>query len=230
MTAILLIVVLVGLVAMGGCLFGKKGGDLPKASNVTKVEEMEVDGHKARVETVPLSALGSGHTSGGPTKTGGAPGAAPVPGAPGAAPKAGVGTPLGLGVPKAGAAGDPAKATKLAGQALSAKKSGNYDQALTDAKQAASADPKNKDAHWVMAWVLAERKDKAAAITEFNAFKAAAAGDSRVAAADAALKRLGAGAGAGTGSRGGPGTRGPGAPRPKGPGGPPGMAPKGPGK
>lgn len=190
----LLLICLVALLALGGCLFGRKGGD----------EGAETG---AGPEGAPgLSAEVAGPEGKPPEGPAGGPGPAEGPSAPEAAPlgpaaKAPAAGPATTAAP----AGDAAQAKGLLAQARQAKAAADYESAISLARQAADADPGSADAHWLMAWMYAEQGQKDQAVAEFNAFVASAGGDPRVADAKAALERLGAG--------GGP----PGAPQPPGP-------------
>jgi hypothetical protein len=166
--ACLLLICLVVLPALGGCLFGKKGGD-------------EEGGEVAQVSAEPPGeAEEAAGPAEGPSKPGGEP---PAP-----APKPAAGAP-----PAEKPAPNPAEARKLLAQAKQAKASTDYDKGLSLAQEAAKLDPGNMDAQWLMAWMYAEKKQNDKAIAAFNAFIAGAGDDPRVADAKAAVERLGPG-------------------------------------
>jgi hypothetical protein len=216
--AALLIICLLGLVVVGGCLFGTKGGDSGAKAGA---------GGKAGAPPATASGPGPGSTAapkaGGLIGGGAPPGpgaaglqaAAPKAGTAGPSPAAGIGTPPSAEAPKS--ATDSAAAVK---QAKAAKAAGHYDQAL-----GLLAGAQGPDADWLKAWMLAEQGQKEQATAAFNAFVGAAkASDPRVAQAKAALKRLGAGAASSSkpaagmvpplgGKAGGPGPRPPAGPK-----------------
>jgi hypothetical protein len=215
----LLLVGLLGLVLLGGCLFGKKGEEGAKSETPTA----------GPADAKAAGPPGAGAAKGGPPAAG-----APKGGPPTGAPAGPAGAPKGLGGPPLGAPagltkgpGGPPPAAEKAGpaapgdarKALWVKRSGQYNQALQMIGGATTP-----DAQWLKGWILAEQGKKAEATTAFEAFvKAAKPGDSRVAQAKAALKRLkAAGPAAGGPPGGGMGAMPGGAGMKGGPGGPPG--------
>ncbi|MCE5216496.1 hypothetical protein LLH03_05615 [bacterium] len=85
---------------------------------------------------------------------------------------------------------DPAAVARLAQEALTLKRSGQPQAALAKTQHALRADPTNKEAHWVAAWILAETGRRTEATAEFQAFVNCAPGDERLDAACHALERL----------------------------------------
>jgi hypothetical protein len=93
-------------------------------------------------------------------------------------------------VPAAPSAEAVQRAKELAAQALELKRAGKPLEALAKAAEARAADPINREAYWVEAWVLAESGRRKEAAVAFNGFLLAAPGDARLDMARAALERL----------------------------------------
>jgi len=104
----------------------------------------------------------------------------PPPGEAGPPPMPGAGP----GAPSpAGGGGSAAKALQL-------KHEGNYDQAAAEYRNLLAADPNNADAHWGLAWVLAEQGKRDQAKAEFEKFISMSSDQAKISEAKAAVGRL----------------------------------------
>jgi hypothetical protein len=212
--AVVLIVCLLSVIALSGCLFGKK-----------KAEEGDAPAGKSEAAGPTAGPAGPGAPKGpaaGPAAGPGAPKAATPAGPAGGLGKMGGAAPKGPGglgaAPPPAAEVAPAGGKAPIGQAKAAKAAGDYDKAL---QLLAGASTQDAEAQWLKAWMLAEQGKTAEAAVAFGAFTTAAKpNDPRLAEAKAALARLAkaAGVGAATGAAaGGPPGLG-GAKAPTGPG------------
>jgi len=104
-------------------------------------------------------------------------GSAPPPDMPGAEPGPGAGP------APAGGGGSTAKALQL-------KHEGNYDAAAAEYRKAIAGDANDAEAHWGLAWILAEQGKQAEAKTEFETFLELSDNPTKMKDAEAALQRL----------------------------------------
>jgi tetratricopeptide (TPR) repeat protein len=88
------------------------------------------------------------------------------------------------------AAANAARLSDLLHEARQAKQENRLDDAEAALRQALDLDPKSVDAHWVLAWVLAQRGDKKKAATEFEAVIRLATDEKMKQEATSALERL----------------------------------------
>jgi Tfp pilus assembly protein PilF len=76
---------------------------------------------------------------------------------------------------------------------MTAKNSGQMEDAAAKFREALQIDPSNEDANWGLAWVLAMQGKKSDAATYMKKVVASTSNAQRKALGQAALKRLGAG-------------------------------------
>ncbi len=150
---------------LAGCLFG--GGD----------------GDEAADEAGPDTADAGAPPPGGPGDMGPPPGGPEGPGDMGPLPGPGEAPGPGASPPSAGAPGSTA-------QALALKHEGNYNQAATEYRNILAADPNNAEAHWGLAWILAEQGNTVEARGEFDKFIELSDDQARISEARAALERM----------------------------------------
>lgn len=105
-------------------------------------------------------------------------------------PRSGGSRPRPTTAPAAESAPDSSQAASLIAQALTAKRGSRLSEAAKYLRQALALDPDNVEAHWALAWVLADLGKKAAAIAEFEAVVRLSRDASQVAEAQAAIARL----------------------------------------
>lgn len=91
---------------------------------------------------------------------------------------------------KAGPEGTAGAAGDLVAQGLAAKKAGQLEKAVGKLKAALAREPDNADAHWGLAWVLADQQKKQEAITHFKQVVELADDPQRKSDAQAAIERL----------------------------------------
>jgi len=70
--------------------------------------------------------------------------------------------------PPAASTGPAVTVDELVQQGIEDKNAGRLDDAEMKLRAAVLEEPNNEDAHWALAWTLAQAKKKAEAITEFN--------------------------------------------------------------
>ena len=75
-------------------------------------------------------------------------------------------------------------------KALQLKHQGNYDAAAAEYGKVIAADSENADAHWGLAWILAEQGKTDAAKSEFETFLELSDDQAKMKDAEAALQRL----------------------------------------
>ena len=126
-----------------------------------------------------MGAPPPGGGSGGPDDMG------PLPGGPGDGGPADMGPPPGPGAGPPAAVGGASPAS-----ALALKHEGNYDGAAAAYTGILATDPDNADAHWGLAWILAEQGNAALARTHFDKFIALSDDEARISEARAALQRM----------------------------------------
>lgn len=80
----------------------------------------------------------------------------------------GGGPPAPGGAGPAAAGGAPGGASPLVKEAITLKDLGQLDAAAAKCREALQSEPNNEDAHWVLAWVLAQQRKKAEARAEFQ--------------------------------------------------------------
>ena len=185
---LLMVIAILGmLVTLGlqGCLFGGGGDESAEGGEegapAEGAEGMPEEGGEMPAEggEMPEDA-GMGGMPGGEMPMEGAPGEMPMDGAADA------------GMPAAGG-GD---AGAMVAEGMSAKKDGDYVSARAQFEAAIAADADNADAHYGLAWILAEMAAsgqpnlKSAAIAEFETFLELGGSDDQVKKATDALDRL----------------------------------------
>jgi len=133
-------------------------------------------------------------TVGMPGPGGGSPGAGMTLGVPGrgaAPPGMGMGMPgAGAGPPAAAPSGPAVTVDELVQQGIEDKNAGRLDDAEMKLRAAVLEEANNEDAHWALAWALAQAKKKSEAITEFNKVLALTTDAKRTSEAKAAIQRL----------------------------------------
>ncbi|MGC9319186.1 MAG: tetratricopeptide repeat protein [Armatimonadota bacterium] len=188
-SSVLIVLAILGMLlvfGLQGCLFG--GGGEEAAEEGGEVPGGEVPGGMPGEMGGPPGEMGGPPAAGGPP--GGAPPAGPE-GGMGGMPGEGAGPGMGPGMPGEGAgpaAGDGAAALVKEGMTL--KHQGNYTAAREKFEAAIAADASNVDAHWGLAWILAEMGNTDEAIEQFQTVKELGASPDRIAEADKALDRL----------------------------------------
>ncbi len=167
---------------LGGCLFGggadeeAEGGEMPEGEMPSGPDAAGPPGPGGDMPGPPAGDMGPppGDMGPPPGDMGPPPGdTAPPPDMPGAAP----------GPAPAGGGGSPAKALQL-------KHEGNYDAAAAEYRNVIASDPNNADAHWGLAWILAEQGKTDEAKAEFEAFLGLSDDQAKMKDAEAALQRL----------------------------------------
>ncbi len=126
--------------------------------------------------------------AGGPPGMPGAGGPPGMPGAGGPPGMSGGGAPGTMGGGGQAPAG-PSAAT-LVEEGMEAKKAGDYDKAENKFRDALAADLTSEDAHWGLAWVLAETGQKDEAISEFEEVISLTIDAERRSESERAIKRL----------------------------------------
>lgn len=116
---------------------------------------------------------------------GAAGGPPPGMGGPAGGPPPGMGGPPGIGGAPSG--GD---AAALVDEGMAAKDAGDVDEAAAAFQEAIAADPSNEEAHWGLAWVLAQQKKNDEAIEEFEMVLEMTADPEHQSEAEAAIERL----------------------------------------
>ncbi len=86
--------------------------------------------------------------------------------------------------------GPPAVGGGSAAKALQLKQRGNYDAAAAEYRKIIAADPEDADAHWGLAWILAEQGKTDEAKGEFETFLGLSDNQAKMKEAEAALQRL----------------------------------------
>ena len=118
-------------------------------------------------------------------------GGPPMPGGPGAGPPMPGGP--GAGRPMPGMreeAGPVSAAADLVEEAMAEKRAGRMAQAVSKFKKALLEDPDNEDAHWGLAWTLADQQKNSQAIAEFEKVLELTQDPIRESDAEAAIERL----------------------------------------
>lgn len=184
------VVALLLMLGLQGCLFGGGGGGeesagAPPAEGGEAAPPGEMGGPPPGGEGAPPP----GEMGAPPPGDAGA----PPPGEMGGPPPGEPGAPPPGGAPAAGG-GD---AAAMAREALNLKHAGNYAEAKTKFEAAIAADANNVDAHYGLAWILAEMAGthgdaaaKTQAIAEFNKVIELGASGAMASEAQAALGRL----------------------------------------
>jgi len=162
---------------VGGCLFGggadeqAEGGEMPGGEMLGPPGEMGPPG--GEMPGPPGDMGPPGGEMPGPPGDMGPPGEmAPPPDMPGAEP------------------GPPAAGGGSAAKALQLKQQGNYDAAAAEYRKVIAADSEDADAHWGLAWILAEQGKTDEAKGEFETFLGLSDDQAKMKKAEAALQRL----------------------------------------
>ncbi|MEA3400565.1 MAG: tetratricopeptide repeat protein [Armatimonadota bacterium] len=193
-TSLLIVLTVLGmLLAFGlqGCLFGG-GGE----------EAAEEGGEAAGPPGGEAPGGMPGEMGGAPGEMAGPPGeAGPAGGGPPAGPEGGMepgmpgeaaGPGMGMGA-MPGEEAEPAvggDAAALVKEGMNLKHQGRYTAARDKFEAAIAADASNVDAHWGLAWILAEMGETDKAIEQFETVKELGASPERIAEANKALDRL----------------------------------------
>ncbi len=82
------------------------------------------------------------------------------------------------------------QAAELVARGLEAKRAGRLEEAARHLREALRRDPVNVEAHWALAWVLADLGNKSGAVAEFEEVVRLGGDPNRVADAQAAIARL----------------------------------------
>lgn len=132
---------------------------------------------------VVVGGCGKKKADTGPSAEGAGP-AGPMAG-PGATGGPAGGPPPGMGGPPGGA-----DATALVDEGMAAKDAGDLDEAADKFGEAIGVDPNNEEAHWGLAWVLAQQGEAEEAIAEFEMVLELTLDAKRQSEAEAAIERL----------------------------------------
>lgn len=184
-TLLLAIAVLAMVIALtSGCLFG--GGD----------EGGAAEGPPEGPEGGPPGPGGEGEMMEPPGGMPGEPGGPPEAGGPPGAPP-GEGEELGPSGPPMGEMGAPSAGASIS-EVLDMKHDGEYADAADELDKILSSDSSNAEAHWILAWILAEQgttHNNPAKVDEakehFQRFIDLSDDQSKISEAEAALDRLG---------------------------------------
>ncbi len=184
-TAVIVLLLALVLVIVWGCGQKKK----PDTGEARTPGIAEGEG------SAPPIAQGAPPRPGGMPAPGGGPsGAGMVPGPTGrgaAPPGMGMGMPgAGAGPPAAAPSGPAVTVDELVEQGIADKNAGWLDDAEMKLRAAVLEEANNEDAHWALAWTLAQAKKKSEAITEFNKVLELTTDAKRTSEAKAAIQRL----------------------------------------